>query len=208
MGIEAFFTTFAEQLMHTTTLEAVAVVFGMVSVVLANRNHVALYPTGIVSTAIYIYLMGKPSVGLYAEAMLNAYYFIMSIYGWIRWYKGRESENPTAISHNSRKDWLITGLIVVIGWVVLYSILNKFTNSTVPALDAFVSSTACAGMWLLAKHKIENWLLLNISNAIAIPLLIYKGLPFTAVLTLFLFIVAIFGYFRWKKQYRLSHTTS
>jgi nicotinamide mononucleotide transporter len=68
-----------------------------------------------------------------------------------------------------------------------------------------VSATACAGMWLLAKHKIENWILLNISNAIAIPLLVYKGIPLTACLTLFLFIVACFGYFNWRKQYRVLH---
>lgn len=205
MNTQELLNTFTEQLLHTKPLEAVAVIFGMVSVVLANRNHVALYPTGIVSTAIYIYLMGKPSVGLYAEAMLNAYYFIMSIYGWIVWYKGSESENPSAISHNNRKDWITTILIVIIGWTVIYLLLTRFTDSNVPAIDAFVSSTACAGMWLLAKHKIENWVLLNISNAVAIPLLIYKGMPFTSFLTLFLFIVAIFGYFRWKKQYRLLH---
>ena len=85
MPVQELYHTFISQLMQTTALEAVAVLFGMASVVLANRNHVALYPTGIISTAIYIYLMGKPSVGLYAEAMLNVYYFIMSVYGWALW---------------------------------------------------------------------------------------------------------------------------
>jgi len=198
--------TFLAQLKQTSPLEAIAVLFGMASVLLANRNNVALYPTGIISTAIYIYLMGKPTVGLYAEAMLNVYYFVMSVYGWWRWYEHHENESARAISHNTRRDWIITGAIVAIGWLVLYLLLSKFTNSNVPALDAFVSATACAGMWLLAKHKIENWILLNISNAIAIPLQIYKGIPFTAFLTLFLFIVAIFGYFKWKKLYRTQHT--
>lgn len=196
---------FTQQLGNTTLLEAIAVVFGMLSVVLANRNHVALYPTGIISTAIYMYLMGKPSVGLYAEAMLNFYYFIMSIYGWILWLRGHESENPRAITKNTRRDWLITVSIVGIGWLVLYLMLSRLTNSDVPVWDAIVSATACAGMWLLARHKLENWILLNISNIIAIPLQIHKGIPLTAFLTLFLFIVAIFGYLKWKKLYLAQH---
>ncbi|MCH5682920.1 nicotinamide mononucleotide transporter [Niabella sp. W65] len=62
-----------------------------------------------------------------------------------------------------------------------------------------MSATAWAGMWLLAKRKIENWILLNISNAFAIPLLFYKGLPLYALLTLFLFIIAVLGYIDWNK---------
>jgi nicotinamide mononucleotide transporter len=69
----------------------------------------------------------------------------------------------------------------------------------VPAFDAFVSATAWAGMWLLAKRKLENWILLNISNAVAIPLLFYKGLSLYALLTVFLFVIAIQGYFKWKR---------
>jgi len=205
MSATEFFHEFVNQLKLTTPLEATGVIFGMISVVLANRNHVGLYPTGIVSTAIFIYLMGKPSVGLYAEALLNAYYFIMSIYGWIKWYKGHESESARAITSNTPKDWAIVAGIVAIGWCVLYYLLSTYTNSDVSVWDAIVSSTACAGMWLLAKHKLENWILLNISNAIAIPLLIHKHLPLTACLTLFLFIVAVSGYIRWRKLYLQSH---
>ncbi len=193
------------QLKQTTLLEAIAVVFGMASVLLANRNHVALYPTGIISTVIYLYIMSKPSVGLYAEAMLNLYYLVMSIYGWVLWNKRHESESPAAITHNNNKDWLITGAIVVIGWIILYTVLSQFTDSDVPVWDAIVSATAWAGMWLLAKHKVENWILLNISNLIAIPLQIHKGIPFTAILTIFLFIVAVSGYFRWRKMYQSQH---
>lgn len=203
MAIQDFATQFYTQLQQTTVIEAVAVVFAMISVVLANMNNVWLYPTGIVSTIIYVWIMAK--VGLYAESLLNLYYLVMSIYGWIQWHKGHENDNPASISHNTAKDWMITTCICIIGWIVLYTVLSNYTDSTVPMLDAIISATAWAGMWLLAKHKVENWILLNISNAIAIPLYIYKGIPFTAFLTLFLFIVAIFGYFRWKKQYRLQH---
>ncbi len=208
MNIEQLVPQFVAQLQATSMLEAVAVVFGMISVVLANRNHVGLYPTGIVSTVIYIYLLAKPSVGLYAEAALNLYYLVMSIYGWVIWGKHEESEDPHAISVNNKRDWLVTMVIVVVGWLILYNTLRAVTNSDVPVWDAIVSATAWAGMWLLAKHKVENWVLLNISNAIAIPLFIHKGMPLTAMLTLFLFIVATFGYFRWRKLYKQQHAVA
>lgn len=205
MQLHELTTQFFTQLTQTSRLEYIAVFFGALSVVLANRNHVLLYPTGIISTATFIYIMAE--AGLYAESALNIYYFIMSIYGWWLWNKNKGNENPKAISVNTQRAWVITCGIVVIGWAILYYTLKTFTDSDVPILDALVSATAWAGMWLLAKHKVENWILLNISNLIAIPLQIHKGIPFTALLTVFLFIVAIFGYFRWKKLYREQHTT-
>ena len=88
------------------------------------------------------------------------------------------------------------------GFAVLAVLLKYFTPSTVPFWDAWVSSTAWAGMWLLAKRKIENWVLLNISNLFAVPLLFYKQLPMFAALTVFLFIIAVQGYFEWRKIIR------
>lgn len=183
-------------------MEYIAVSMGIVSVVLAKQNHVGLYPSGIISTGLFIYIMA--SAGLYAESALNGYYLFMSGYGWWLWHKNKGNHNARAISKNSKNDWLITIAIVIVGWLILYYLLRRFTTSDVPTWDALVSATAWAGMWLLAKHKIENWLLLNISNIIAIPLLVYKGIPLTALLTIVLFIIAIFGYFRWKKLYEVS----
>jgi nicotinamide mononucleotide transporter len=199
-----FVLQLTEQLQQTQLIEIVAVVFGMVSVILAGKNHVWLYPTGIVSTGLFIYIMAR--AGLYAESWLNVYYLIMSVYGWVRWNNHRESEDASAISRSNATDWLVTICIVIVGGAVLYLTLRGFTDSDVPAWDAIVSATAWAGMWLLAKHKVENWILLNISNALAIPLQLYKGIPFTAVLTLFLFIVAIFGYLRWRRLYKSTTT--
>src|SRR5690606_37681099 len=107
---------------------------------------------------------------------------------------------PVKISYSSKNEWVTTSTIVVVGYLVLYVILSRFTPSTVPVWDALVSSTAWAGMWLLAKRKIENWILLNISNLFAIPLLFHKALPLYGLLTIFLFVVAVQGYFSWRKK--------
>ncbi|AMR30828.1 hypothetical protein A0256_05010 [Mucilaginibacter sp. PAMC 26640] len=187
---------FIEQIKATSLLEWLAVILGVAEVFLAKANKVWLYPTGIASTIISIYLL--LSVALYAECLLNGYYVVMSIYGWYYWVT-KKNEPPVKVSYSNKHEWVVTLLIVFVGWGILYLLLAHFTSSTVPVWDAWVSSTAWAGMWLLARRKIENWLLLNISNLFAIPLLYHKNLVLFAVLTIVLFVVAIFGYIDWRK---------
>jgi nicotinamide mononucleotide transporter len=190
---------FTEQVKATTWLEWTAVILGVAEVLLAKANKVWLYPTGIASTLISIYLLLNAM--LYAECLLSIYYVVMSVYGWYYWIKKR-NEPPVKVAYSNRKEWITTLFIVFAGWGILYLLLVRFTSSTVPVWDAWVSSTAWAGMWLLARRKIENWVLLNVSNLFAIPLLYHKNLAMFALLTLILFVVAVFGYFEWRRIIR------
>ena len=199
MQSSQFIQQLSAQLLQTSVWEWVAVIFGVLQVLLAWRNNVLLYPAGIISTAFSIYLLAI--VQLYAESFLNVYYLVMSIYGWYHWLRTPNKEQ-LPITTTNKKEWGITIGIVLIGWALLYYILDNYTPSDVPAWDAWVSSTAWAGMWLLARRKIENWLILNLSNAFAVPLQFHKNIPLYALLTIVLFIVAIFGYFEWRKIYR------
>jgi len=196
MNFQDWFRLFQEQILHTSLIEWLAVGFGVSEVLLAKKNSIWLYPTGIISILLSMFLL--LNVKLYAETLLNIYYLVMSVYGWIIWKK-RKQDGENQVSWSSNKELTIAVLISVIGFGVLYLVLRHYTDSDVPVFDAFVSSTAWAGMWLLAKRKIENWIFLNISNIVAIPLLFHKKLPLMACLTTFLFTVAIFGFFDWKK---------
>jgi nicotinamide mononucleotide transporter len=191
-----------EQIQTTSVLEWTAVAFGVSEVLLAKKNNVWLYPTGIIGILCGSILLLDSK--LYAETLLHAYYLIMSIYGWANW-KSRNQSGASRITTSDRKDLSITLAIVVFGWVFLYFMLTQFTDSDVPVVDAFVSSTAWAGMWLLAKRKLENWIWLNISNLVAIPLLYSKQLYMFSFLTLFLFVVAIFGYLEWRNELKNQH---
>lgn len=199
MDTGQWFRILVDEIKNTSLLEYLGVGFGVLQVLLAKANKVWLYPAGIISVLISIYIFFDAK--LYAEAALNLYYFIMSAYGWWFWVYRRQLK-PLAITKASKKEWQITLVIVALGFVILYIALDQFTDSDVPVFDAWVSATAWAGMWLLAKRKLENWILLNISNAFAIPLLFYKSLPLYGLLTIFLFIIAIQGYFKWKKLAR------
>ncbi len=198
-----------QQVKETDTIQWLAVSLGMAEVLLARANKIWLYPTGIAATLLSIYVLLV--AGLYAECLLNGYYVVMSVYGWWYWVK-KKNKPPVKISRCSSRDWLVTAAIVILGFLLLFLSLRHFTNSTVPVWDAWVSATAWAGMWLLAKRKVENWLLLNVSNLFAIPLLYYKQLPMFAALTLFLFIIALFGYYEWaqrlRKEKKLQYETT
>jgi nicotinamide mononucleotide transporter len=196
MNFQDWFKLFQEQILHTSLIEWLAVGFGVSEVLLAKKNSIWLYPAGIISVLLWMFLL--LGVKLYAEVLLNIYYLVMSVYGWVIWKK-RKLDGENQVSWSSNKELSIAVLISVIGFGVLYLVLKHYTDSDVPVFDAFVSSTAWAGMWLLAKRKIENWIFLNISNIVAIPLLFHKKLPLMACLTTFLFIVAIFGFLDWKK---------
>lgn len=204
----------ADQAKNTPVLEWVAIIAAVAEVLLARANKVLLYPAGLISTGIYTYIFLRPSVKLYADAILNVYYFVMSIYGWAYWSSRQKSSDAVLVTEASKKEWLQIVLFALAGWGALYLLLTwvfphtipGYTPSDVALWDALISATAWVGMWLLARRKVENWLLLNVSNIIAIPVILYKGMPFTAALTLFLFIVAIFGYIEWKKQARSLNT--
>ena len=173
-----------------------AVILGVVQVFLAKSNNIWLYPAGIISSGLFVWIFIDAM--LYAESALNVYYVIMSIYGW--WYWSRKKAKPLVpITCAKQKEKLIVSVIVIAGTLTIWWVLLTFTKSNVPFWDALVSATAWAGMWLLARRKIENWILLNISNAFAVPLLFYKHLPLSALLTVFLFIIAVLGYFKWKR---------
>ena len=185
-----------EILQQTTWTEWLGVFFSMIQVVLASRNNSNNYLFGIAGISLTLYVM--IAAKLYAEFTLNLYYLAMSIYGWLFWKYGKQKEE-TRISKTNTSEKLIVLGIVSFTFGLFWFVLTQYTDSDVPVWDSLVSAFAWAGMWLMAKRKVENWILLNISNLISIPLMIHKNLYLYAGLTLFLFIVAVIGYIKWSQ---------
>jgi nicotinamide mononucleotide transporter len=185
-----------EIISQTTTIEWLGVFFSILQVVFARYNNPKNYLFGIAGIILTLFVMFNSK--LYAEFTLNIYYLIMSIYGWMYWKYGKQ-KTEIGISVTSQKEWGIVTGIVTISFLIFYFSLKHFTNSDVPIWDSLVSAFAWAGMWLLAKRKLENWIILNISNLISIPLMIHKDLYLYAILSIILFIVAISGFLNWKK---------
>ncbi len=198
MDLQPWIHLFMEQMKETSFWQWLAVILGVAEVTFALYDNIWLYPTGIAGIIISLYLLLV--VQLYADFALNIYYLVMSFYGWIYWAK-KQQQPEVKISWSNRTEWIISLTISFGGWLILYVLLKAFTPSNVPVWDAWVSSTAFAGMWLLARRKMENWIFLNVSNLFAIPLLFYKNLAMFAALTVFLFVIAFAGFFKWVKIY-------
>lgn len=179
-------------------LEITAVVFGLLSVWFSKNNNILVFPTGMISTFIFIYLLYK-SV-LLGDMMINAYYFIMSIYGWYVWTR-EENNSITLISRINAKEKNICILIFIFSLIFVYSIYVYFDkwNSLTAYIDNLTTAIFFVGMWLMAKRKIENWIFWIIGDIISVPLYFYKGLTFTSLQYLIFTFIAIAGYYSWKK---------
>ncbi len=178
-------------------LEFTAVVFGLASVWFAKKENILVFPTGIISVVIYVYICSQYK--LYADMGINAYYFVMSVYGWIVWTKKTDSY-PLPISTNTKKEQLLSIGMLVGFFILLYFVLSNFTDSDVPIWDATTTSIFLVGMWLMARKKIENWIAWIIGDIISVPLYAYKGLYLTSFQFIIFTIIAILGYLEWKKK--------
>ena len=191
---------------YIVVLELVAVAFAVFSVIYSKKNSVLVYPTGIVSTLIFVYILYI--YGLLGDMIINGYYFIMSVYGWYIWTRKIDETHYTPITKTTKKERqfivvLFVGTLVFITLVYLQfgSLEMKLFHKANFAsyVDVLTTAFFFVGMWLLAKRKIENWTYLLIGNIISIPLYFYKGLIFSVLLYIVLTIIAIYGYYAWKK---------
>lgn len=189
---------FQEGLQQMTFLELVAVVFGLASVVFSMKENILVFPSGMISTLIYVYITIK--VGLYADMGINAYYFSMSIYGWWLWSKPHVKGEERPVTWLDNKGLVYSLLIFGVSYAVLYLVLSNFTDSTVSHWDSFTTSTAFVGMWLMAKKKVENWIAWIITDIVSVPLYFHKGLILTSFQFLVFTILAIMGLIAWKKS--------
>ena len=181
-------------------LELVAGAFTIASVVYSKKNNVLVFPTGMICTAIFVYLLLK--WGLLGDMIINGYYFIMSIYGWYIWTRKKDGKTVIPISKTTKKQHLISLGIFIITFVfvfIVYAAFDKF-NHWSAYLDTVTTALFFVAMWLMAKRKIENWIYWIIGDIITVPLYFYKGLTFSSILYFVLTIIAIYGYLAWKKN--------
>lgn len=198
MDFNAFFEVFWQNVLSTTWLEAVAVLFGLLSVWYAKKENILVYPSGIISVLIYVYIC--LFAGLYADMGINAFYFLMSVYGWYKWTRKDQRDKVIPISRNSIKLQFLSVFAVLVFFVVLRYVLTNFTDSTVPNWDSATTAIFLVGMWLMALKKIENWVYWIIGDVISIPLYFNKGLLLTSFQFTVFLIIAVSGYLEWRKK--------
>ena len=202
------FGQYADYAFWDVTLEIIAATLGLISVWCAKKNHIAVFPTGMISTAIYVYLLLQWS--LLGDMMINGYYFLMSVYGWYIWTRRNDHHQPTPITQMTRKEvrWLcliLTGSLIFV--YAIYVWFDKWGTATA-TIDTLTTAIFFGGMWLMARRKIENWIFWIVGDIISVPLYLTKGLTFTSFQYLIFTFVAVFGYIAWKKALHKSITTA
>ena len=189
------------------SLEIIAVFFGFLSVWFSKNNNILVFPTGMINTSIFVYLLLKWS--LLGDMIINAYYFIMSIYGWYFWLKGTNN-TVSPISKVSNTDIRIVVLLFISSSVfvsLVYTFFDKW-ETIVSYIDILTTAIFFAAMWLMAKRKVESWIFWIVGNIISVPLYLHKGLAFTSIQYFIFTVIAIAGYIKWKELYNKQIQTA
>jgi nicotinamide mononucleotide transporter len=228
--LQFFLDPYQEATFLNKSLELIAALFGILSVYFAKKENILVFPTGIVSTAMYVYLLTQWA--MYGDLIINVYYTVMSIYGWYLWSRIIEGDQHIPISRTDSKDkikafiiFAFTAIFVILVYRIdwngngqpvmpnlgfmesFHYAMEKLTSGSLmefrkvtPYLDTFTTGAAFAAMWLMANKKIENWLFWIAVNLVSVPMYFVKGFGFTGIQYFIFLILAIFGYIEWKKN--------
>lgn len=197
--IEFFLGPYRDSPLWSISLEIIAALFGIISVYFAQKENILVYPTGLISTVIYVFICYR--FFLYGDVIINFYYSIMSLYGWYRWSSGSDNkELPITLMSTSDqiKASAIFGFTALFVSLV-YVYFDRF-GSFVSYVDILTTSVFFVAMWLMANKKLSHWLFWIVGNVVSVPLYLYKGLAFTSLQYFIFLILAIQGYREWKRH--------
>ncbi len=203
-----FFGQYQDVPSYLVVLEIVAVIFGLFSVWFSKRDNILVFPTGIISTLIFVYILLVYE--LLGDMLINAYYFLMSIYGWILWSRKDKGDfylPITQIQTNAEIKKIVLIFVCTLAFVVsVYFVFDKWDSWTA-YVDTITTGIFFIGMWLMAKKKVENWTFWIIGDIISVPLYLYKGLIFSAFQYVIFTIIAYYGLKAWQKHINEPNTT-
>lgn len=212
MDWNAFFELFWQNVAASSIWEIIAVIFGILSVWYARKANILVYPTGIISTVIYIFICFFAQ--LYADMGINVFYTSMSVYGWYMWTRKDENKKVLPIRWNTKKEQALGILMIPVLYVIILGLIwifmkddpNGYMKTYVPYVDSFTTSIFLIGMWYMARKKIENWIYWIVGDVISIPLYFVKGLVFTSFQFTIFLVLAIMGLIQWKRLYDASRS--
>ena len=203
-----FLEAYSNSPTYVIVLEFFAFIFGIISVVYAKRENILVYPTGIICTVITIYLLYRAQY--LGDMMMNIYYSIMSIYGWWNWSRIKDNRYIVLITNTSKREYLTSAffffLTIAITFFVYKMNLEILHNSNY--IDIFTSGIFFTAMWLMANKKIECWIFWIIGDIITVPLYGYRGLGMLSLQYMIFLILAIQGYYEWKKTLNKQNQTA
>lgn len=179
-------------------LEVVAVLFGVLSVWLSTREHIASWPTALVNTSLYFVILWREQ--LYANASLQLFYFALSLYGWYAWKFGGREHTGVVVTRTTRRLAVLLLSIGLTAAAVIAAVLLRFTDAASPWLDAGTTATSLVAQWMMTRKLLENWLVWTVVNVVYIGMYLSQGLRLTAGLYVAFLVLAVLGYRSWRRS--------
>ena len=186
-------------------LELFAVIMNITSVVYAKKNNILVYPTGLIGTGIFVYILLNFS--LLGDTIINAYFFSMSIYGWYFWSRKKDKVIINQVSKINRNEIKYLFILAISSLIFIYFVYDYFDkwNNWTAYVDNVTTAIFFIAMWLMAKRKVESWIFWIIGDLITVPLYFYKGLTISSIQYIIFLILAVLGYISWKKILDKNH---
>jgi nicotinamide mononucleotide transporter len=183
---------------QTSYIELVAVAFGLICVWCMKKESVLAFPFGIVNVLIYVYIFFVAK--LYANAAINGFFFLMSVYGWYNWTRKDSNDDTIRITQCSKQELLLNSVAIIVFFIIIRIVLVRFTASTIPSWDAITTAVYIVAQWLLSRKKIENWILWIAADTVMIGMCAWEGLYFSSFQYLVFTIIAVLGFREWRAK--------
>lgn len=179
-------------------LEAIATISGLIHVYLLTKEKVIAWPFGILSVAVYVYIFFVAK--LYSDALLHIVYCGLNVYGWIRWSRRSGNDLELAVSRLSKAGIAIAALLIIAGSIAWGTLMDTQTDADFPYFDAYTTVASLCAQYLLAKKKIDNWIIWILVDVVAMPIYFAKGLYLTSALYFVYLLLCISGFLQWRKS--------
>ena len=188
------------EFLNSSPWELLAVVLAIAYLILIMRESALGWFCAFISTGLYTVLFWQVSLPM--QAGLNIYYLAMAIYGWYHWRNGgTESAAREALIHvwSLRRHALALLSVLVLTMISGYY-LSGVSKAPLLYLDSLVTWGSVVTTWMVARKVLENWLYWMLIDSAAIVLYLDRGLYLTAILFFAYVLIAVFGYFGWRKR--------
>jgi nicotinamide mononucleotide transporter len=181
-----------------STIEIVAALLSLLTVMLVMMRSIWNYPFGIAGALLYLHVFY--SAKLYSDALLQIYFVILQLYGWWNWTRHRDSSGLAIVERLDARGQLQTALGVALITLALGFGMSRYTDAALPWWDAAIAGLSVVAQILQSLRKLENWLLWIATNIIAIGVYFTKALYPTTILYIILLGLAVVGLQTWRKQ--------
>jgi len=188
-----------EQLAAWSPVEAIAVIFAVLYLLLAIGQNIWCWFCAGVSTAIYVWLFVDAK--LYMESLLNGFYFLMAIYGWLTW-RSRQDDHALPVTVWPGKVHAVALAVISLLVFIAGTWLTRYSNAAFPYIDSATTFAAIWATFLVARKVLENWWYWLAIDTVSVFIYWSRGLELTSVLFLVYLLLIPFGLIRWTRSYR------